>query len=56
MSSDMFCYLGHIPIGNKQNPKNLYYETFLSNFDKRLKTELRQFVAFMIFTMRLVVY
>ena len=23
-SSDIFCYLGHIPIGNTQNSKNLY--------------------------------
>ena len=54
--SDIFCYLGHIPIGNKQNPKNLYYETFLSNFDKRLEKELRHFVVFKIFTMTLLVY
>ena len=29
--------VGHIPVGNKQNLKNLYYATFLSNFNKRLK-------------------
>ena len=50
LSSDIFCYLGHIPIGKKQISKNLYYETFLSNFDKALKKELRHFVIFKIFT------
>ena len=55
-SSDIFCYLGHMPIGNQQNPKNLYYETFLPNFDERLKNELRQLVVFKIFSTRLLVY
>ena len=27
-SSDIFCYLGHIPIGNKQHSKNLYHKIF----------------------------
>ena len=29
--------LRYIPIGNKQNPKNLYYESFLSNFSQKIK-------------------
>ena len=56
MSNDIFYYLGHTLIGNKQDPKNLYYENFLSNFAKTLKKELRQFVVFKIFTMRLLIY
>ena len=27
-SSHIFCYLGHIPIGNKQHSKNLYHKIF----------------------------